>query len=98
MPDEEAAVAINHANLRGVMKLDSGRGLCTVCGKDFFDLQKAKRHFLALHVRQRKGNCPVCQTEFKSQAALLAHMKSKHGISKKELEGKGKIIKMEEEE
>lgn len=56
--------------------------LCPVCGKSCATKRSLDEH-KNVHSTERTENCTECSSTFKSQRALIEHLKRKHGIATK---------------
>eukprot|EP00096_Caligus_rogercresseyi_P002604 TRINITY_DN147_c0_g1_i1.p2 TRINITY_DN147_c0_g1~~TRINITY_DN147_c0_g1_i1.p2 ORF type:complete len:107 (+),score=13.19 TRINITY_DN147_c0_g1_i1:469-789(+) len=72
-----------------VRRLRNGSGgICLVCCKKFSQISSAFRHFSLIHTKSsQEVSCSVCGKTIKNKVSLDQHMRTIHGVYKREILG-----------
>ena len=67
---------------------NSGKMQCLKCFMTFSHLSSAKRHYRNRHLNSEKAICKFCKRILKNKESLDEHVRTIHGISKKQLKNR----------
>ncbi len=67
----------------GILRLESGRGQCSICGRVFSIMRNARRHFTTMHMQKDTPiGCPICKKVFIRKELMKDHLRRKHKLYK----------------
>lgn len=72
----------------GIVPIGDGKMQCLKCFMTFGHLSSAKRHYRNRHMVQEPFPCRFCKRILKNIESLNEHIRTIHGISKKQLKNR----------
>ena len=74
-------VSLGSSILDGLILMEGGKTMCTICGLKLSKLSNGKAHIRDVHGSKEKVMCPICKKFYKNERTRNAHAKDAHGLN-----------------
>ena len=74
-------VSLGSCILDGLILMEGGKTMCTICGLKLSKLSNGKAHIRDVHGSKEKVMCPICKKFYKNERTRNAHAKDAHGLN-----------------